>query len=74
MVSAPFKGKSALQEALNPTISFFKKIFGSFIYLFLAALALRDHAFLQLWREGAILVMVHGPLSAVASLVAQHRL
>ena len=53
---------------------FFKK--NLFIYLFLAVLGLRfcARAFSSCSKRGPLFVAVHGPLTIVASLVAEHRL
>ena len=55
---------------------FFFKVFKIFIYLFLAVLGLRccSRAFSSCRERGLLLVVVHGLLIAVASLVAEHRL
>ena len=47
-----------------------------FTYLFLAAFGLRcsARAFSSCSERGLLLVVVHGPLIAVASLVTEHRL
>ena len=47
-----------------------------FIYLFLAVLGLRfcARAFSSCGERGPLLIVVHGPLTAVASLVVEHRL
>ena len=54
----------------------FLKKFIYFIYLFLAALGLRccTWAFPSCGEQGLLFVAVHGLLTAVASLVAEHRL
>ena len=46
-----------------------------FIYLFLAVLGLRfcARAFSSCGKRGPIFIAVHGPLTIVASLVAEHR-
>ena len=52
---------------------FFKYLF---IYLFLAVLGLRfcARAFSSCGKRGPLFIAVHGPLTIVASLVAEHRL
>ena len=47
-----------------------------FIYLFLAVLGLRfcARAFSSCGERGPLFIAVHGPLTTVASLVAEHRL
>ena len=47
-----------------------------FIYLFLAVLGLRfcARAFSSCGKRGPLFIAVHGPLTIVASLVAEHRL
>ena len=47
-----------------------------FIYLFLAVLGLRfcARAFSSCSKQGPLFIAVHGPLTIVASLVAEHRL
>ena len=54
---------------------YFKNLF-YFIYLFLAALGLRCcvRAFSSCSERGLLFVAVHGLLTAVASLVAEHGL
>ena len=56
-------------------VFFFNK-FIYFIYLFLAALGLRccTRAFSSFSERGLLFVAVHGLLTAVASLVAEHGL
>ena len=55
---------------------FFFNNFYKFIYLFLAVLGLRccARAFSSCGEQGPFFVAVRGPLTAVASLVAEHRL
>ena len=55
-------------------VQFLKRIY--FIYLFLAALDLRccAQAFSSCSEQGLLFIGVHGLLTAVASLVAEHRL
>ena len=57
---------------------FFLKKFSlnKFIYLFLAVLGLRfcARAFPSCGEQGPLFIAVHGPLTIVASLVAEHRL
>ena len=47
-----------------------------FIYLFLAVLGLRfcATAFSSCGKRGPLFIVVHGPLTIAASLVAEHRL
>ena len=47
-----------------------------FIYLFLAVLGLRccARAFSSCGKRGPLFIVVHGPLTIMASLVAEHRL
>ena len=54
--------------------SFFLNKFIYFIYLFLVALGLRccEWAFSSCGEWGLLFVVVHGLLTAVASLVAEH--
>ena len=65
------KERSFFQFRLWPSIFVFY-----FIYLFLAALGLCccTWAFSSCGRRGLLFVAVRGPLIAVASLVAEHRL
>ena len=58
----------------HDTVFFFFLIY--FIYLFLAALGLRccTRAFSSCNEQGLLFVVVHGLLTAVASLVAEHGL
>ena len=55
---------------------FFFKLIYLFIYLFLAVLGLhfRARAFSSCGKRGPLFVVVRGPLTVVASLVAEHRL
>ena len=55
---------------------FLKKIIYLFIYLFLAVLGLRfcARAFSSCSKRGPLFIVVHGPLTIVASLVVEHRL
>ena len=55
---------------------FFKQFFKKFIYLFLAVLGPRfcARALSSCGERGPLLIAVHGPLTAVASPVAEHRL
>ena len=55
---------------------FKKNFFNKFIYLVLAALGLRccARAFSSCSERGLLFLVAHGPLIAVASLVAEHRL
>ena len=65
---------------LNSFIIFFKQIFifnyYLFIYLFLAVLGLRfcARAFSSCGKRGPLFITVRGPLTIVASPVAEHRL
>ena len=56
----------------------FRKIENDFFFfnLFLAVLGLRfcARAFSSCGKQGPLLIAVHGPLTVVASLVAEHRL
>ena len=58
--------------------SFFLKLYNFylFIYLFMAVLGLRfcARAFSSCGKWGPLFIMVCGPLTVVASLVAEHRL
>ena len=65
----------------NPSISTLKTflfilLFYLFIYLFLAVLGLRfcARAFSSCGERGPLFIAVRGPLTIVASLVAEHRL
>ena len=51
-------------------------LFLNFIYLFLAVLGLRfcARAFSSCGKRGPLFIVVRGPLTIVASLVAEHRL
>ena len=53
-----------------------KHFFLKFIYLFLAVLGLRFcvRAFSSCGERGPLFIVVRGPLTVVASLVAEHRL
>ena len=54
---------------------FFLKLF--FIYLFILGCvgsSLLCEGFLQLWQAGPLFIAVRGPLTVVASFVAEHRL
>ena len=55
---------------------FFFKLIYLFIYLFLAALGLRFcvRSFSSCGKRGPLFIAVRGPLTIVASLVAEHRL
>ena len=55
---------------------FFFFNFYLFIYLYLAVLGLRFcvRAFSSCGERGPLFIAVHGPLTAVASLVAEHKL
>ena len=62
-----------------PTLALLKSFFFFFfffVYLFLAALGLRFcvRAFSSCGKRGPLFIAVHGPLTIVASLVAEHRL
>ena len=56
--------------------SFLLLFFKKFIYLFLAVLGLRfcARAFSSCGKRGPLFIMVRGPLTIAASLVAEHRL
>ena len=58
---------------LLPSLFFFLSLF---IYLFMAVLGLRfcARAFSSCGRRGPLFIVVHGPLTIAASLVAEHRL
>ena len=55
---------------------FFNKFIYLFIYLFMAVLGLRfcARAFSSCGKRGPLFIAVHGPLTVVASPVAEHRL
>ena len=57
-------------------LGFFVLIIIYFIYLFLAVLGLRfcARAFSSCGKRGPLFIMVCGPLTIAASLVAEHRL
>ena len=57
-------------------ISFLKKFIYLLLYLFLAVLGLHFCArvFSSCGERGPLFIAVHGPVSVVASLVAEHRL
>ena len=59
----------------HPSLSFYFFKFIYLIYLFLAALGVRccARAFSSCGERGLLFVSVHGLLTAVASLVAEHR-
>ena len=59
-----------------PTSTFFFFLINLFIYLFLAALGLRccTRAFSSCSKPGLLLIAVRWLLTAVSSLVAEHRL
>ena len=59
-----------------PLIPLFKKKKKLFIYLFMAVLGLRfcARAFSSCGKRGPLFIAVRGPLTIVASLVAEHRL
>ena len=63
-----------IKYKLNSTEIFFKIYL--FIYLFLAVLGLRfcARAFSSCGKRGPLFIVVCGPLTLVASLVAEHRL
>ena len=58
------------------TFFFFKRNSRSFIYLFMIVLSLRfcARAFSGCGKWGPLFIVVHGPLTIAASLVAEHRL
>ena len=66
---------SAVNPRLYSTCLFYLFIY-LFIYLFLAVLGLRfcARAFSSCGERGPFFIAVRGPLTAVASLVAEHRL
>ena len=57
-------------------VRYFFFFFNSFIYLFLAVLGLRfcARAFSSCGKRAPLFIAVRGPLTIVASLVAEHRL
>ena len=59
-----------------PRYIFFFKLINLFMYLFLAVLGLRfcARAFSSCSKQGPLFIAVRGPLTVVASLVAEHRL
>ena len=61
-------------HAKNPTIYFCNSLF--YLFLFLALLGLRFcvRAFSSCGKRGPLFIAVRGPLTIVASLVAEHRL
>ena len=61
-------------QFLNPLINLF--FFNLFTYLFMAVLGLRfcARAFSSCGKRGPLLIAARGPLTIVASLVAEHRL
>ena len=78
MERLPVKTISALfsHGLINPSVSFLFFLRLLFIYLFLAVLGLRfcARAFSSCGKRGPLFIAVHGPLTIVASLVAEHRL
>ena len=60
---------------MHPNVHFFLKIIYLFIYLFMAVLGLRfcARAFSSCGKWGLLFIAVRGPLTIVASLVAEHR-
>ena len=65
-----------LKKTSFPLLLFFFFLINLFIYLFLAALGLRccTRAFSSCSKPGLLLIAVRGLLTAVSSLVAEHRL
>ena len=63
-------------EGLLQIMQFFFFLINLFIYLFMAVLGLRfcARAFSSCGKRGPLFFAVHGPLTIVASLVAEHRL
>ena len=61
---------------LDQSFFFFFLNYYLFIYLFLAVLGLRfcARAFSSCGKRGPLFIVVRGPLTIVASLVAEHRL
>ena len=59
-----------------PVVFFFLTFLGLFIYFFMAVLGLRfcASAFSSCGKWGPLFIAVRGPLTTVASLVAEHRL
>ena len=68
--------RGLLLKKMFSEIFFFFYKFIYFIYLFLAVLGLRccARAFSSRGKRGPLFVAVHGPLTAVASLFAEHGL
>ena len=65
---------SQFSAEVDKSIFFFK--FNLFIYIFLAVLGLRfcARAFSSCGERGPLFIMVRGPLTVTASLIAEHRL
>ena len=65
-----------LESNYETNLFFFFKFYYLFIYLFLAVLGLRfcARAFSSCGKRGPLFITVRGPLTVVASLVAEHRL
>ena len=63
-------------KVVNFTASFFFFFFNFFLYLFMAVLGLRfcARAFSSCGKRGPLFIVVQGPLTITASLVAEHRL
>ena len=63
------------QAVVSPVFCFVLFCF-YFIYLFLAVLGLRfcARAFSSCGKRGPVVIVVRGPLTVVASLVAEHKL
>ena len=61
---------------MGPSVFFSFLFFLNFIYLFMAVLGLRfcARAFSSCSKQGPLFIAVRGPLTIVASLVAEHRL
>ena len=61
---------------MDPNLFIYLKKFLHFIYLFLAVLGLRfcARAFSSCGKWGPLFIVVRGPLTIAASLVAEHRL
>ena len=67
---------SFLLMSLPDSVLFFFFLKYLFIYLFMAVLGLSFcvRAFSSCGKRGPLFIVVHGPLTIVASLVAEHRL
>ena len=69
-------GRADIQAQVCLTSEFILFFFNKFIYLFLAVLGLRfcARAFSSCGKRGPLFIAVCGPLTIMASLVAEHRL